>query len=178
VITSLFGLFISAYRMRMGHAHGGDLHPLAVPRLLWVNTAMLILSSAGMQWARVAARQGQAGRMRAGLIVGVSSPGHSRRQLLAWRQLSASGYFMATNVAIAFFYLLTGVARAASARRPVRLGQDRRQNGAARHRADRSAPERRAVYRVLALPAVGLARPVRCAVVTEPSDQTLMQRTA
>jgi len=110
VITSLFGLFISAYRMRMGHAHGGDLHPLAVPRLLWVNTAMLILSSAGMQWARVAARQGQAGRMRAGLIVGgVLAWAFLAGQLLAWRQLSASGYFMATNVAIAFFYLLTGV---------------------------------------------------------------------
>jgi len=51
VITSLFGLFISAYWMRMEHAHG-DWTPLAVPRLLWLNTALLILSSAGMQWAR------------------------------------------------------------------------------------------------------------------------------
>lgn len=109
VITSLFGLFISAYRMRMGHAHG-DWHPLAVPRLLWLNTATLILSSAGMQWARVAARQAQADRVRVGLIAGgVLAWAFLAGQLLAWRQLSASGVFMASNAAIAFFYLLTGV---------------------------------------------------------------------
>ena len=30
-------------------------------------------------------------------------------QLVAWRQLSASGHFMANSPAIAFFYLLTAV---------------------------------------------------------------------
>jgi cytochrome c oxidase subunit 3 len=50
VITSLFGLFISAYYMRMGHEHGGDWHHIEVPRLLWMNTALLVLSSIGMQW--------------------------------------------------------------------------------------------------------------------------------
>lgn len=109
VITSLFGLFISAYWMRMEHAHG-DWSPLAVPRVLWLNTALLILSSAGMQWARGAARRGQADRVRVGLIAGgVLAWAFLAGQLLAWRQLSASGYFMASNPATAFFYLLTGV---------------------------------------------------------------------
>jgi cytochrome c oxidase subunit 3 len=109
VITSLFGLFISAYWMRMEHAHG-DWRPLAVPRLLWLNTAVLILSSAGMQWARGAARQGQADRVRVALLSGgVLALAFLAGQLLAWRQLSAAGYFMASNPAIAFFYLLTGV---------------------------------------------------------------------
>ena len=109
VITSLFGLFISAYWMRMEHAHG-DWTPLAVPRLLWLNTALLILSSAGMQWAREAARRAQADRVRVGLIAGgVLALAFLAGQLLAWRQLSASGYFMANSPAIAFFYLLTGV---------------------------------------------------------------------
>ncbi len=109
VITSLFGLFISAYWMRMEHAHG-DWSPLAVPRLLWLNTALLILSSAGMQWARGAARQGPADRVRVALIAGgVLALAFLAGQLLAWRQLSASGYFMASGPAIAFFYLLTGV---------------------------------------------------------------------
>jgi cytochrome c oxidase subunit III len=114
VITSLFGLFITAYWMRMEHAHGTHgvaLHPAPVlPQLLWLNTAVLILSSAGMQWARAALRRAQPDRLRAGLIVGgVLALGFLAGQLLAWRQLSASGYFIASNPAIAFFYLLTAV---------------------------------------------------------------------
>ena len=109
VITSLFGLFISAYWMRMEHAHG-DWTPLAVPRLLWLNTALLILSSAGMQWASGAARRSQVERVRVALITaGAFAWAFLAGQLLAWRQLSAAGYFVASNPAVAFFYLLTAV---------------------------------------------------------------------
>jgi cytochrome c oxidase subunit III len=109
VITSLFGLFISAYWMRMEHAHG-DWIPLAVPRVLWLNTALLILSSAGMQWASGAARRSQAKRVRVALITGGAFAwAFLAGQLLAWRQLSAAGYFVASNPAVAFFYLLTAV---------------------------------------------------------------------
>jgi cytochrome c oxidase subunit 3 len=109
VITSLFGLFISAYWMRMEHAHG-DWIPLAVPRVLWLNTTLLILSSAGMQWASGAARRSQAKRVQVALITGGGFAwAFLAGQLLAWRQLSASGYFVASNPAVAFFYLLTAV---------------------------------------------------------------------
>ena len=40
VVTSLFGLFISAYFMRMEHAHG-DWSPLRLPQIVWLNTALL-----------------------------------------------------------------------------------------------------------------------------------------
>lgn len=109
VITSLFGLFITAYWMRMEHAHG-DWHPPApaLPQLLWLNTAVLILSSAGMQWARGAVRRARADRVWTGLIVGgVLALTFLAGQLLAWRQLSASGYFVTSSPAMAFFYLLT-----------------------------------------------------------------------
>jgi cytochrome c oxidase subunit 3 len=111
VVTSLFGLFLSAYWMRMGHAHGGgDWTPLAVPRQLWLNTAVLILSSAAMQWARWAAGHSRADHVRMGLIAGgVLAWAFLAGQLLAWRQLSASGYFMSSSPAVAFFYLLTAV---------------------------------------------------------------------
>ena len=110
VITSLFGLFISAYWMRMEHAHGGDWNSIAVPRQLWANTVLLILSSAAMQWARGAASRARADQVRAGLIAGgLLAWAFLAGQLLAWRQLSASGYFMASNPAVAFFYLLTAV---------------------------------------------------------------------
>jgi len=109
VVTSLFGLLISAYWMRMEHAHG-DWSPLAVPRQLWLNTALLILSSAAMQWARTAASHARADRVRVGLIAGgVFAWAFLAGQLVAWRQLSAAGYFMTSGPAVAFFYLLTGV---------------------------------------------------------------------
>jgi cytochrome c oxidase subunit 3 len=109
VITSLFGLFISAYWMRMEHAHG-DWQPLNVPRLLWLNTALLILSSALMQWALVAARRAQVDRMRVALIAGgVFAWAFLAGQLVAWHQLQESGYLVASSPASAFFYLLTGV---------------------------------------------------------------------
>jgi cytochrome c oxidase subunit III len=111
VVTSLFGLFISAYWMRMGHAHGGgDWTSLTIPRQLWLNTAVLILSSAAMQWARWAASHARADSVRAALIAGgVFAWAFLAGQLLAWRQLSASGYFMTSSPAVAFFYLLTAV---------------------------------------------------------------------
>jgi cytochrome c oxidase subunit 3 len=109
VITSLFGLFISAYWMRMQHAHGvSDWNSITVPRQLWVNTALLVLSSAAMQWARVAANHGRSDHMRAGMLAGgLFAWAFLTGQLLAWHQLSASGYLLG-NPAVAFFYLLTG----------------------------------------------------------------------
>lgn len=109
VITSLFGLFISAYYMRMEHAHG-DWSPVAVPRLLWLNTAMLILSSVAMQSARGASIRAQTDRVRAGLIAGgVLALAFLAGQLWAWRQLNASGVFLQSSPSSAFFYLLTAV---------------------------------------------------------------------
>src|SRR6202158_4142174 len=67
VATSLFALLISAYHMRM---MGEDWTRLAVPRVLWLNTAVLILASVAMQWTRVAARWGQLDRVKHGLIAG------------------------------------------------------------------------------------------------------------
>jgi len=95
--------------MRMEHAHG-DWQPLSMPRVLWLNTAVLILSSALMQWARVAVRRGQLERTRIALIAaGVLTWAFLGGQLVAWHQLQASGYFVATGPASAFFYLLTAV---------------------------------------------------------------------
>ena len=56
--------------------------------------------------------------------IGLLAGGASRRciflagQLLAWRQLEAAGYFVASNPANSFFYLITAAARAASDGRP------------------------------------------------------------
>src|SRR6266508_3661884 len=47
VATSLFALLISAYHMRMMEA---DWARLPLPGVLWLNTAVLILSSVAMHW--------------------------------------------------------------------------------------------------------------------------------
>ena len=107
VATSLFALLISAYHMRMT---GEDWTRLAVPRVLWLNTAVLILASVAMQLTRVAARRGQLDRVKSGLITGgVFTLSFLAGQLWAWQQMDAAGYFLTANPAYSFFYLLTAV---------------------------------------------------------------------
>jgi len=108
VVTSVFGLFLSAYSMRMHHGH--DWHAVVAPRILWINTAMLILASFAYERARRAGRNGYVRALKASLLAaGVFTFAFLGGQLAAWQQLSASGYFMATSPAAAFFYLLTTV---------------------------------------------------------------------
>ncbi len=107
VVTSLFALFISAYAMRMKM---GDWRPLHDPDLLWLNTGVLILSSIALQWARVAANREQIDRVRNGLLAGgFFAFAFMGGQLLAWRQLVDAGYYVHSNPANAFFYLITGL---------------------------------------------------------------------
>ncbi|MGH9580108.1 MAG: cytochrome c oxidase subunit 3, partial [Terriglobales bacterium] len=107
VAGSLFALLISAYSMRM---EMGEWRPASPPKLLWLNTGALILSSGALQWARVAARRGRMDGVRAGLLAGgVFTLVFLAGQLVAWRQLDAAGYYLTANPAAAFFYLITGV---------------------------------------------------------------------
>jgi cytochrome c oxidase subunit III len=107
VVGSLFALFISAYSMRMNMV---DWRTLPMPRLLWFNTAVLVLSSVAMQWAHMAARRNDIDGVIVGLCAGgVSAVAFLIGQLLAWRELSVAGYFLASNAANSFFYLITAV---------------------------------------------------------------------
>jgi cytochrome c oxidase subunit 3 len=108
VAGSLFALFASAYFMRM-HV-GGDWRPLPTPSLLWLNTGTLVASSLALQGAQVAARRHRAEAVRAGLLAaGLTALLFLAGQLLAWQQLRAAGYFLASNPASSFFFLLTAV---------------------------------------------------------------------
>ncbi len=107
VAGSLFSLLVSAYSMRKGMA---DWHSLPMPTVLWFSTGLLILSSVSLQTAVIAARRGEHDGIRSGLLAaGVSSLAFVGGQLLAWRDLAASGYFTAADPAAAFFYLLTAL---------------------------------------------------------------------
>lgn len=108
VTGSLFALFASAYTMRI-HM-GADWRPLPVPFLLWPNTVVLIASSMALHRAQAAAGGGRMDGARNALLVGgglalVFLAG----QLMAWRQLDAAGYFVSSNPANSFFYLLTAI---------------------------------------------------------------------
>jgi len=107
VVGSLFALFISAYSMRMTMV---DWRPLPIPRLLWFNTAVLLLSSLTLHGAQVAARRNDIDGVVFGLCAGAASAvTFLFGQLLAWRELSDAGYFLASNPANSFFYLMTAV---------------------------------------------------------------------
>lgn len=107
VVTSLFGLFLSAYLMRMRLA---DWNPLTEPKLLWLNTGVLVLASIAFQVTRGAAARGQPLTVKFGLVAGgACTTLFLLGQLIAWRQLNAGGYFMTSNPANAFFYLLTAL---------------------------------------------------------------------
>jgi cytochrome c oxidase subunit 3 len=107
VVGSLFALFISAYSMRMNMV---DWRALPMPRLLWFNTAALVLSSVALQWAYMAARRNDIDGVIIGLCAGAASAvTFLIGQLLAWRELSVAGYFLASNPANSFFYLITAV---------------------------------------------------------------------
>ncbi len=107
VATSLFALFISAYAMRM---HFGDWKPLPEPRLLWWNSAVLVMTSIAMQATVSAARRGDRVALRNRLLVGGGlTCAFLVGQLLAWQQLNAAGYYLGSNPANGFFYLLTAV---------------------------------------------------------------------
>ena len=109
-ITSLFALFVTAYSMRMDPNHASDWLSIAKPGILWLNTFLLVLSSAAMQWARVAERRGELGAIRYGLSLGgVFALAFLVGQWLAWRELKDSSLFDIRNPAVGFFYLLTGV---------------------------------------------------------------------
>ncbi|RWM92919.1 MAG: cytochrome-c oxidase [Mesorhizobium sp.] len=107
VVGCLFALFTSAYFMRMALS---DWQALPLPRVLWFNTGVLVLSSIALQCASVAARRGEIDAVRLGLVTaGLTALAFLVGQLVAWRELTAGGYLLTANPANSFFYLITGM---------------------------------------------------------------------
>ena len=107
VVTSLFGLFAIVYNMR---SQFPDWRPLPDPDLLWVNTVVLILASVALQRARSAVAREDMDGLKPNLIAaGLLTFAFLGGQLLVWRQLTSAGYYLATNPADAFFYILTAL---------------------------------------------------------------------
>jgi cytochrome c oxidase subunit 3 len=107
VVAVFFSLMLSAYIERKVFS---DWNSLSLPWLLWLNTAILVASSMAMHYALVHARRGQIDGVRTGLSAGgILAFAFLAGQLLAWRELVASGYYVSSDPSNAFFYMLTGV---------------------------------------------------------------------
>jgi len=107
VASILFFMLVTAYVGRMAFE---DWRPAPQTGLLRQNTVMLVFASIAMQWARFSARRGQMDGVKLGMLAGGAfAAAFIMGQVLAWRQLATMTFFDATNPAIAFFYLITGL---------------------------------------------------------------------
>lgn len=120
-ISMSFAAYTSALIVRQGT--GTDWLHFHLPVVLYVNTAVIIASSATLEYAR----RNHTPRALAGGSDVIPLPGPASTtarwlgytfllgllfvagQLLAWRQLAAQGLFLATNASSAFFYILTAL---------------------------------------------------------------------
>ncbi len=105
IVTVLFSVVTVAYTERMLFS---DWHPMPEPWMLWLNTGVLVLSSVALQWARVAAHNGEIGDVKSGLLLGGAlALLFLAGQFVAWQQLMALGYYASGNPANGFFYMIT-----------------------------------------------------------------------
>lgn len=113
-ITMSFAAFTSALVVRQATAT--DWHPLSIPSIVFVNTAVLLASSVTLESARrrvAAFAQGQTAARSASLIWLCTTLGLGilfvAGQYVAWRQLRAEGLYLASNPNSSFFYVLTAM---------------------------------------------------------------------
>ncbi len=105
VVTVLFLLLGTSYLVRM---QVWDWRPLQEPGILVANTAVLILSSIALQWAKTCAetdriKEVRQGFLAAGLLTCVFLVG----QLYAWSEIRHTVVFLERNPSTSFFYLVT-----------------------------------------------------------------------
>ena len=105
-VVMLFAAFSSALVVRKS---SGDWMEIHLPLVMWVNTAVLVLSSATLERGRRAGLA--ASNMARWSIIATCVLGAAffAGQVEAWRQLSAAGVFLPTSPSASFFYVLTGV---------------------------------------------------------------------
>jgi cytochrome c oxidase subunit III len=106
-ILMFFMALVSAYIVRKGASN--DWRVVApLPRIVWLNTAVLLLSSMALEASHRAWHRDDAKAFRtwwaAGTALGVLFLGG---QWLAWREWAAAGVYLATNPSSSFFYLFT-----------------------------------------------------------------------
>ena len=105
-IVMLFAAFTSALVVRKGLSEDWVSTPM--PRVLWLNTLLLLASSAALELSRRGLTK-RAGSQFASWLYATAGLGvlFMGGQYLAWRELAARGVYLATNPSSSFFYLFT-----------------------------------------------------------------------
>ena len=105
-IVMLFAAFTSALIVRKGLGEGWGATP--IPRILWLNTLILLASSATLELSRRALARRLSIRFT-GWLYATTALGvlFLIGQVAAWRELAARGFYLATNTSASFLYLLT-----------------------------------------------------------------------
>jgi cytochrome c oxidase subunit 3 len=106
-ILMFFMALVSAFIVRKGFPNSGW-QWIAPPPILWFNTAVLLVSSATIVFARQRLEAGKLAGFRAWwwltTVLGLLFLGG---QIVAWLQLLGQGVYMASNPSSSFFYLFT-----------------------------------------------------------------------
>lgn len=105
-ILMLFVALTSAFIVRSAGA--SDWRPIAMPKVLWLSTALILVSSVTIEIARRSLHQ-ERDRVYMRWVIGtiVLGVGFVGSQLVAWRQLAKQGVYLASNPYNSFFYLFT-----------------------------------------------------------------------
>jgi cytochrome c oxidase subunit 3 len=105
-ILMFFMALASAFLVRKGN---GNWIPVHIPTLMWINTVVLLASSATLELARHGLAQGRLSDYKnLWLLTAILGAGFLVGQIVAWRQLVAEGIYLASNPASSFFYIFTG----------------------------------------------------------------------
>lgn len=107
IASVVFSLFMVSYVIRMELP---DWQPLSEPGQLWANTLLLILSSVLFQWTRnIVSSDKPRNLMTAFIGAGLFAILFIAGQLMTWGNLQVGGFYLTSNPANAFYYLLTGL---------------------------------------------------------------------
>jgi cytochrome c oxidase subunit III len=109
-ITMSFAALTSALMVRQG---SGDWKHIELPRIIFVNTAFLLISSGTFEMARRRVTRGSESQIRSSLPLLMVTLAFGLffvvGQYFVWRQLASQGLYLATTSNSSFFYVLTAM---------------------------------------------------------------------
>jgi cytochrome c oxidase subunit 3 len=107
VIGIMFASLMLVYIARLSQKPVAQFEP---PKLLWISTTLLLLSSVTCQWALHSIRRGNLQGLRYGLTITLAlGINFLLMQLLSWKQLHDLGITAQQHLFSGLFYLFTGL---------------------------------------------------------------------
>ncbi len=104
-VTMLFAALSSAYIF-----NSAQQMPIVMPKVLWLSTAIILASSATIEVARRTLKRRIEGKFRLWIAATTALGfGFLVVQLIAWRHLSESGFYVNRNLHSGYSYLFTGL---------------------------------------------------------------------